>query len=169
MNAEEFKQQFYPFHPKLYRIAYVLLNNADDAEDILQDLYYKLWNKRDDLAAVQQPEAYCITLIKNLCMDFLRLAKNRINSEDIETLKLATDITPESELESEEKIGMIDSLINRLPVKQQIVIRLRGCGDCTLEEIETVTGESPVHVRVLLSRARKTLKDMLVSKQMMKE
>lgn len=169
MNAEEFKQQFYPFHSKLYRIAYALLKNTGDAEDILQDAYYKLWNKRSELITVQQPEAFCITLVKNLCMDFLRSPRNRRDNDGIETWMLTSEVTPESELESKEKIGLIESLIAQLPEKQQVVIRLRGSGACSLEEIEAATGESAINVRVLLSRARKTLKEMLMSKQIIEE
>ena len=57
MDVDVFKQRFLPFHPKLYRIAYALLDNKADAEDILQDAYCKLWNKRDELGDIQNPEA----------------------------------------------------------------------------------------------------------------
>lgn len=72
MDAENFKRKFLPFHPKLFRIAYALVENKADAEDILQDAYFKLWNKRDDLPGIDNPEAFCVTLVKNLCLDFLR-------------------------------------------------------------------------------------------------
>ena len=52
MDVDVFKQRFLPFHPKLYRIAYALLDNKADAEDILQDAYCKLWNKRDELGDI---------------------------------------------------------------------------------------------------------------------
>lgn len=167
MNADEFKRLFYPFHPKLYRIAYALLNNPADAEDILQEAYYKLWNKRNELIIVKQPEAFCVTLVRNLCMDFLRSPKNRIENDEPEMLRLFSETTPESDLESKEKMEQIEMLIDKLPEKQQLVIRMRGCGDCSLEEIEIATGESAANVRVLLSRARKTLKEMLMCKQIM--
>jgi len=163
MNAEEFKRLYYPFHPKLYRIAFALLNNADDAEDILQDTYYKLWDKRTELINVLQPEAFCVRLVKNLCLDFLRAPRNRIDNESVESLNIMTGTTPERELESKEKIHQIESMIEQLPDKQRIVIQMRGCGDCSFEEIEAATGESAANVRVLLSRARKTLKSMLAN------
>ena len=49
MDAREFKQRFMPHHRLLYRVAYHLTGNAQDAEDLLQDMYLKLWQKRDDL------------------------------------------------------------------------------------------------------------------------
>jgi RNA polymerase sigma-70 factor (ECF subfamily) len=161
MNAEEFKQLYYPFHPKLYRIAFALLNNADDAKDILQETYCKLWSKRTELSEVLQPEAFCVRLVKNLCLDFLRLPRNRQDNESVESLQMTTETMPDKELESKEKIRQIEAMIERLPEKQRIVIQMRGCGDCSLEEIEAAMGESAENVRVLLSRARKTLKIML--------
>ena len=90
MDVDVFKQRFLPFHPKLYRIAYALLDNKADAEDILQDAYCKLWNKRDELGDIQNPEAFSITLVKNLCLDFLRSPKasRRDNEEALETVRL---------------------------------------------------------------------------------
>ena len=166
MNAEEFKRLFYPFHPKLYRIAFALLNNADDAEDILQDTYLKLWSRRTELINIIQPEAFCVRMIKNLCLDFLRAPRNRLDNESIESEIITTETTPENELESKEQIKQIETLIERLPDKQRIVMQLRGCGNCSLEEIEAATGESAANVRVLLSRARKTLKSMLNNSKM---
>ena len=74
MDVDVFKQRFLPFHPKLYRIAYALLDNKADAEDILQDAYCKLWNKRDELGDIQNPEAFSITLVKNLKAIAIRLS-----------------------------------------------------------------------------------------------
>ena len=54
MDVDVFKQRFLPFHPKLYRIAYALLDNKADAEDILQDAYCKLWNKRDEISRIRK-------------------------------------------------------------------------------------------------------------------
>ena len=165
MSAEEFKSVYYPFHPKLYRIAYALLNNAADAEDILQDTYYKLWSRRTELTGIVQPEAFCVRLLKNLCLDFLRSPRNRIDNESAALMTMTTGTTPEDDLESKEKIQQIEALIEQLPEKQRIVIRMRGCGDCSLEDIEAATGESAANVRVLLSRARKTLKSKLTNNQ----
>jgi len=161
MTAEEFKSVYYPFHPKLYRIAFALLNNATDTEDALQDTYFKLWSRRDELTCILQPEAFCVRLLKNICLDFLRAPRNRSDNDPAELLTMTTETTPEIELESKEKIQQLETMIELLPEKQRIVIQMRGCGDCSFKEIETATGESAANVRVLLSRARKTLKRML--------
>jgi len=165
MNAEEFKRVYYPFHPKLYRIAFALLNNAEDAKDILQDTYCKLWSKRNELPNVLQPELFCIRIIRNLCLDFIKAPKNRRDNEQIAFISTTTETTPEQEMESKEKIRTIERIMQQLPEKQRIVIMMRVCSDCSLKEIETAMNESAENVRVLLSRARKNIKNMLLNEQ----
>lgn len=108
MTAEDFKRRFLPFHPKLYRIAFALVGNSDDAEDILQEAYSKLWMKREELEVVQNPEAFCVTLIKNVCLDYLRSPRANRHEEDItEAYQLSTDSSPERKAEEKEKIRNI--------------------------------------------------------------
>ena len=150
MDAENFKRKFLSFHPKLFRIAYALVENKADAEDILQDAYFKLWNKRDELPDIENPEAFCVTLVKNLSLDFLRSPRANRREEEIESVfTLATDSSPEKELETKDKEQQIRQLINRL----------RGIDDCSMDEIEQITGLNAVNVRVLLSRARKVIRE----------
>lgn len=160
MDVDSFKRLFLPLHPKLYRVAYALVENKADAEDILQDAYYKLWSRRDELADVQSPEAFCVTLVKNLCLDFLRSPRtNRYEADITEVVTLATDSSPEVELETQDKMQQLQRLINRLPDNQRQVLRLRSIDDCSMDEIEQITGLTAVNIRVLLSRARKMIRE----------
>ena len=63
---------FYLAMPNIYRVAFRLMGNVQDAEDMVQEAYLKLWKKHDELPEVASIEAYCVTLIKNLCYDSLR-------------------------------------------------------------------------------------------------
>jgi RNA polymerase sigma-70 factor (ECF subfamily) len=159
MTAGNFKQVYFSLHPKLYSVAYTILKNTEDAEDIIQDAYCKLWDNREKLVDIQKPEAYCVTLVKHLCMDFLRTTKTIQNNHPIDEYDFpdhSNDV--ENRMENKETIKRIKSIIIGLPDKQQRILNLRGFADCSLEEIETITGESAVNIRVLLSRARNTLK-----------
>ena len=160
MDVDSFKRLFLPLHPKLFRIAYALVENKADAEDILQDAYYKLWSRREELANVLNPEAFCVTLVKNLCLDYLRSPRaNRHDEAVAEAVTLSTDSSPDKELEMQDKVEHIRYLISRLPENQRQVIRLRGIDDCSMDEIEQITGLNAVNIRVLLSRARKIIRE----------
>lgn len=161
MEAETFKQRFLSFHPKLYRIALALVESPEDAEDILQEAYTKLWSKRDSLEAVQQPEAFAVTIVRNLCLDFLRSPRTNSRSEPLETVILHCEDSPERQVETRDQLRQVVRLIQELPPNQRQVIRLRGMEDCSLEEIAQITGFSDANVRTLLSRARKYIKEKL--------
>jgi RNA polymerase sigma-70 factor (ECF subfamily) len=159
MDAESFKQQFLPLHPKLYRIAFALTENSRDAEDILQETYFKLWNKRKELAGIRNPEAFCVTLIKNLSLDYLRASRQH---EAVDEVMIRVNISPETALIERDDLNQVQRLMKQLPEQQRKVLHLHTIEACSLEEIEEITGLSAVNVRVLLSRARKFIREQYI-------
>lgn len=111
MDAASFKQQFLPCHAKLYRVAFRLMGNVQDAEDMVQEAYLKLWKKRDELSEVASIEAYCVTLIKNLCYDSLRSCRPDEDSRLPEELKLPTDSNIACEIEQKDEARQVKRLI----------------------------------------------------------
>lgn len=159
MDDGSFKKLFMPLHPKLYRIAFSLIGNAEDAEDILQDAYCKLWDKRNELTDIRNHEAFCVTLTRNLCLDYLRSSIRKMERESLEGYDTADNFSPEIELMERDRVKLVDRLIGELPENQQQVIRLSGIEGCSSEEIRQITGLSAINIRVLLSRARKTVRE----------
>lgn len=159
MPTSLFKQLLLPLYPRLQRVALRMLGNVEDAEDMVQEVYMKLWEKRDELPDVQNVEAYCVTLTRNMCIDRLRLAEvGRVDVDDV-PLSLAAADDVASRLERQDAVEQVKLIIETLPEKQQQVITLRDIRDCTFEEIEEQTGLTAVNVRALLSRARKTIRE----------
>ena len=161
MPASLFKQLLLPLYPRLQRVALRLLGNAEDAEDMVQEVYMKLWNKRDTLPDVQDVEAYCVTLTKNMCIDRLRMAEvEKENVDEVPTMLAATDDV-EAQVERRDTVEQVKQIIETLPEHQQQVITLRDMEDCSFEEIAEQTGLTAVNIRMLLSRARKTIRERL--------
>lgn len=159
MPASLFKQLLLPLYPRLQRVALRMLGNVEDAEDMVQEVYMKLWGKHEELPDVQNMEAYCVALTKNMCIDRLRLAEvDRVDVDDV-PLSLAAVDDVASQLERQDAVEQVKLIIETLPEKQQQVITLRDIRDCTFEEIEEQTGLTAVNVRALLSRARKTIRE----------
>lgn len=158
MDAEIFKKEFLPFHRKLYFVAYKLLENEADAEDLVQEAYLKMWNKRDGLTVISNPEAFSIKLVKNMCYDILRSGKNSLNRQTVE-LADVNQVLYTDPLESKDDLRMVKKFISELPENQRKVIILRDVKECSYEEIENITGLNSVNIRVLLSRARKKIRE----------
>lgn len=161
MPASLFKQLLLPLYPRLQRVALRLLGNVEDAEDIVQEVYMKLWSKRDALPDVQDVEAYCVTLTKNMCIDRLRMAEmEKADVDEVPTMLAATDDV-EAQVERHDAVEQVKQIIETLPEHQQQVITLRDMEDCSFEEIVEQTGLTAVNIRMLLSRARRTIRERL--------
>lgn len=158
MDAEHFKKEFLPFHRKLYYVAYRLLENKDDAEDLVQEAYLKLWNKRDGLSVISNPEAFSMTLVKNMCLDVLRSGKNIINRQTLD-LSAVTEPVYTDNWESQDDFRQVKNIIASLPEQQQKIVVLRDIKECSYEEIEQLTGLNAINIRVLLSRGRKKIRE----------
>lgn len=159
MDAGEFKRLFLPLHATLYRTAFHLTGNVMDAEDMVQEAYLKLWERRNGLEHVENLEAYCKSLTRNLCIDMLRRQKVEEEEKPPEELPLSDEGNAAKTLERQDEANQVAILINHLPEGQRTVMTLHDIEGCTYEEIEESTGFTAVNIRVMLSRARKRVRE----------
>lgn len=159
MDTEEFKRRCLPLHIRLYRTAFRLMGNAMDAEDMVQEAYLKLWERRDDLGHVANMEAYCTSLIRHICIDAFRRKRPEEDSPPPEEFPLTDNEDAATALERQDEAEQLTSLINRLPEGQRTVMTLHDVEGCSYEEIEEATGFTAVNIRVMLSRARKKIRE----------
>ena len=163
MEANDFKRKFLPYHRKLYRTALHLMGNAQDAEDMVQEAYLKLWKRRDELPTnISNLEAYCVTLVKHVCHDALRLTHLEEDGRPPEELPISGSTNLTNEIEMKDEVHQVMTLIGQLPKQQQQIMRMRDVEDRTYEEIEQATGLTSVNIRVLLSRARKKIREQFL-------
>lgn len=161
MTAATFKSTFLPLSATMYRTAYGLLGNPQDAEDAVQEAFIRLWQKRDHLPVDEDMRAYCQTLVRNLCIDSLRRGRLAEDDTTAESLWVAGETSASSALETKEAVEQVEQAIHDLPENQQRVAELHLMHDRSLSEIEQETGFSAVNVRVLWSRGKKKLQQLL--------
>ena len=147
-----------PHYKLLYRVAYYLTGNALDAEDLLQDMYLKLWQKRDDLKEEADTQAYLVTIMKNLFVDQRR--HKRIDaSEDIEAHASPPDERSlDEQIGSRDEVQQVERLIRQLSERDAKIIQMHLMEDRSYEEIESDTGLSQGNIRIIVMRAKKKLK-----------
>lgn len=127
----------------------------------MQEAFIRLWQKRDRVPVDEDLAAYCQHLVRNLCIDSLRrvkLAEADVTAEDV---RVADGQSASATLENEEAVAQVEQAIRALPENQQRVVELHVMHDRSLSEIEQATGFSAVNVRVLLSRGKKKLQQLL--------
>ncbi len=140
-------------------MARLLLGSREEAEDALQDVLLRLWDNRLQLAAYQSVEALAVRITRNLCLDRLKYRQNK-KMVAVEKLAAATDYrTPEQLVELSDSTRLVQRLYAELPEAQRVVLHLREVEEYSYEEIEQVTGMSINNIRVILSRARKQVRE----------
>ncbi len=155
MTASEFKNTYLPFQGTMYTVAFRILGNAQDAEDLVQETYMKLWQKRDSMSHECNLKAYCVTLTRNMCIDRLRRTHLMIvEAEPQEGDAPKGDSVEDSFIFNESEAALM-GIIGLLPERQRRIMLMRDVEGIGYADIAAATGLSEVNVRVMLSRARK--------------
>lgn len=162
MNAQEFKQRFMPYHRLLYRVAFHLTGNVQDAEDLLQDTYLKLWQKRDDLREEAVTQAYLVTLMRNLLRDQQRLKHIDSSAELRNELSPPDERNLDHQIDAKDEASQMEGLINQLPERDGKIIRMHLVEERSYEEIEKKTGLSQGNIRIIVMRTRQKLKQQFI-------
>jgi RNA polymerase sigma-70 factor (ECF subfamily) len=165
MKSSEFKLLVMPYSSRLYRMAYRLMNSREEAEDIVQEVYVKLWGMRNDLDKYNSIEALSVRITRNLCLDQLR--RRKVNLDAMKAEKLREESypeTPSENLEKKEDTELLHTLISALPEPQRSLVHLRHLEGKEYEEIAEMVNMNVNAIRVSISRARKQMR-ALVEKQ----
>jgi RNA polymerase sigma-70 factor (ECF subfamily) len=145
---------------KLYGFAFRILRNREEAEDVVQEVFIKLWNMGDKLDQYKSIDALATTMTKNYCIDLLRKKKHGYQGEYdmIESLNI-TSPSPHEQMENRESGEILQLIIAGLPESFRVVIQLRDIEGASYEEIAEKTDQNINTLRVTLSRARKIIRD----------
>ena len=160
MDASMFNSLFTALSGKLYRLAKSMLRHNEEAEDALQEVQLKLWEKHYELDAVENPEGFAMRTMRNLCLDKIR--KVHDTSELNEEL-ISKNKNPYEQTELNDLTDRIKGLIDRLPEMQRSIMRMRDVEEMEISEIAYVMNLTENAVTVNLSRARTKVKTQILN------
>ncbi|WP_209865627.1 RNA polymerase sigma factor SigW [Paenibacillus shirakamiensis] len=161
------------YKDKIYHLAYRMLNNRHEAEDIVQETFlrvHKNWMKYDEN---QKFSTWIYRIATNLCIDRLRKRKPSYSLDaelgdkdglDGYTLIPGDNRTPESEYLISETQMTIHQAIDTLPAKYKSVIMLRYLQELSLQEIGDVLDMPVTTVKTRVHRGREFLRKKLENK-----
>jgi RNA polymerase sigma-70 factor (ECF subfamily) len=143
---------------RFYRIAYRLVFDKNDAEDIVQEAFLKLWRKPQlwDQGRQAQFTTWFYTVVTNLCLDYNKKKRPTIMTEHRELV----DNQPGQEalVQQRQQQALLDRCIRELPVRQQLALNLCFYEGLSNEEAARIIGVTVKAVQSLLIRAKTTLK-----------
>ncbi|MCP4550666.1 MAG: RNA polymerase sigma factor [Bacteroidetes bacterium] len=164
MTIENFKSEVLPIRNKLYRLAVRFLNNSAEAEDTVQEVFIRLWSRKEKLAEYRSIEAFAMVITKNLCLDKIKSIRNQTIEIEKANLQMNDD-NPHNQVDMKDTVSKIHQIIANLPEQQKLIIHLRDIENCDFDEIAEITQLNLNTIRVNLSRARKRVRDTLLKIQ----
>ncbi|HCR55296.1 MAG TPA: RNA polymerase sigma factor, partial [Cytophagales bacterium] len=148
---------------KLFRFAFRLLGNTEEAEDVVQDVLIKVWNGRASMDQINNWEAWCMRLTKNLSLDRIRAQHRKAtDSMDVGFEVKQEGLSPHDKAEISESMQQVNQLIASLPEKQRQVIHLRDVEGYSYNEIGEILEIDLNQVKVSLFRARSAVREKLL-------
>lgn len=146
---------------KRFRIrAQRILGSEADAEDALQEAFYKLWTKRYPVRSTSEAEALLTTTVRNTSLDTVRRRREKV------PLDQADPPAPEDGQERHELYVRVEQMVREHlnDTQRRILDRMEG-ENVTLEKIAREMGMQPAAVRMQLSRARKTIRELYIKSE----
>ncbi|MCM1028177.1 MAG: sigma-70 family RNA polymerase sigma factor [Pseudoflavonifractor sp.] len=137
---------------------------CDAPDDIVQDTLLRLWSIRDRLDSYTDPEALAMVMARRITIDALRRVGVRQATSLDDSYDVAdSSLTPEEAVASDMEEEAIAGLIDALPSRQAMILKMRHADGLELDEIASVSGISEGNVRVLLSRGRSRLRQLYMT------
>ena len=162
MESTQFNSQILNHSDKLYRLAKSILRNENAAQDAVQELTMKLWEKRSILDEVENIQAFTMRSMRNLCLDTIRQQRDE---DEIPVDFEYVELNPYQQTEQKDIASKIRTMINQLPELQRTIIRMRDVEEMDITEIAFITSISVNAVSVNLSRARQKIRDQILKEQ----
>ena len=162
-----FEELFRAMHAPLCEVAYSYVESKAIADEIVQDLFFAIWMKRDRLPNVDSLQAYLFTAARNRSFHHLRhrAMVRRWNSRagaTPEVAGIAASPPPADEaLEAAERRARIRAAIDRLPPRARLALVLQRDHEMTNAEVAEAMDISLKGVEKLLATARQKLRPML--------
>ncbi|HVY73569.1 MAG TPA: sigma-70 family RNA polymerase sigma factor [Puia sp.] len=156
MTADEYNDCVKQYADGLYRFMLKTTRQAEDAHDLVQSAFEKLWERRKEVNAATA-KSYLFTIAYHKMIDQTRKERRILFADKLPETR-ATERGPTPGLKQ-----VLEQALERLNERQRSLVMLKDYEGYSYEEISVITGLSLAQVRVNLHRARIQLKEYLVS------
>lgn len=162
MDSTQFNANILSLSDKLFRLAKSMLRNTEAAQDAVQDLSMKLWEKRKQLDEVENVPAFTMRAMRNLCLDTIR---KQGDEDELPAEFEFVAPNPHQQAEHKDMADRVRDMIDHLPELQRTIIRMRDVEGMEISEIAYITSIKENAVTVNLSRARQKIREKILYEQ----
>ncbi|WP_295937220.1 RNA polymerase sigma factor [uncultured Alistipes sp.] len=160
MEEFEFNKQVVPLRDRMFRYARSLLLSAVEAEDVTHDMLERLWRDRDSLGRCRNIDSFVMSSVRNRCYDLLR-QRRAVERRD-NAIAGWTEHSTVGATEQWEARELVRRAMDSLSERQREVLHLKDIEGYPTHEIAEMVACDQAQVRVLLSRARHAIREVLI-------
>jgi len=161
-NKKALDELYNYYYPRLYAFAKKFLKVEDDINDILQEVFIKIWENRKNIKNVETFNAYIFTITKNAVVSYFREKTKLIAFESrVREMATAEGYLTENTAEYKDIKEKVDQLIEQLPQKRQQIFKLSREQGLSNKEIASEMGISVKTVEDHIMHAIRFLKNNL--------
>lgn len=164
MSQDILTKTFTAMRANLLARARRLLNADDEADDALQEAFCRLWSHRESVSSAAHAAGLSATAVRNVCLDELRRRSSHPEA-DIDEARLRVDEPPDAEATREVYDRVRAIIDSRLGERERQVLDMRDVREMEFDEIAAELGISEANARLILSRARRTVREIYLSTQ----
>lgn len=166
-DRQAFKELYLYYYNRIFFFANRLVKNADEADDITSDTFFKLWRQRASFASLSNVRAFLYMTCRNACYDYLRSRQSHhVSHEEIRYLSRQADGASEREMIEPMILREIQLLVKTLPPRCQEVFRLLFFQKKKAREVAVQLGISLSTVHAHKSSAIRKLREALSRKDL---
>lgn len=125
-DERAFEQLYNLFYERMYATSYNYLKNKPLAEEVVSDVFYKIWQKRSEMNEVRNFESFLFISVRNLSFNYLR-NNTRISNESLDdSYSHISDsqALPDEEVQAQELQGLLTKSIDKLPKKCKAIFKM---------------------------------------------
>ena len=145
---------------KLFNVVYRLLKNKEEAEDILQETFLRVYKEKESYDSNYSLPTWIYTIALNLTRNELK-RKNRFKFFDLELFQNNNELVTQENPKEENMVPLLKKVLDKLPIKYKTVLLLREMNQLSYEEIAESLNMSLGTVKSGINRARLILKKKL--------
>lgn len=167
----KFEELYFLYRDKMYAVAFKILHNENDAEDIVHESFKAIienFEKINDISC-HKTWNYIVTIVKNKSFTLYQKKKHHETSAYEDQTEVEMDFTPEKVTEEREIAEILAELIRSLPFPYKEVLYLQYYNALSGEEIAKYIDKTPAHVRKISQRAKAMLKEELLKRGIQNE
>jgi RNA polymerase sigma-70 factor (ECF subfamily) len=158
-DQQAYKELFLALYPPLFRFISGIVKSKPAAEEIISDVFIKIWEKRQDLELIVNLSVYCYVIAKNLSLNFLEKQRRTttLNIEDFSDSLSELYIDPEQLLITSEMADRINLAVDSLPARCKMIFALVKENGFKYKEVAEIMNISPKTIENQLAIALKKI------------